>query len=129
VLFSEGGYTWLDVRPALEYEEIGKVKVRMLYQSALVHLVLQQSTSGFRHSDACRFAHAPSLLHCSTGHMRNCDMGCCLQGSVNIPLYVSQRRYDPESKKKRVVQKDKVEDWIKKVRPLHHLSRRPHQCA
>lgn len=26
VLFSEGGYTYLDVRPALEYEDVGKVK-------------------------------------------------------------------------------------------------------
>jgi hypothetical protein len=26
VLFSEGGYTYLDVRPALECEEVGKVK-------------------------------------------------------------------------------------------------------
>lgn len=33
VLFSaEGGYTYLDVRPALEFEEIGKVKVRQQLQ-------------------------------------------------------------------------------------------------
>lgn len=62
VLFSEGGYTYLDVRPALEFEDIGKVV-----------------------------------------------------GSVNIPLYVSTRKYDTEAKKKRVVKKDKVEDWIQKV--------------
>lgn len=27
-LFSDGGYTYLDVRPALENEDIGKIKVR-----------------------------------------------------------------------------------------------------
>ena len=37
---------------------------------------------------------------------------------MNIPLYVSTRKYDTEAKKKRVVKKDKVEDWIQKVRML-----------
>ena len=35
VLFSEGGYTYLDVRPALEFEDIGKVVVRPLSLTAL----------------------------------------------------------------------------------------------
>ncbi len=35
VLFSEGGYTYLDVRPALEFEDIGKVVVRPLPLTAL----------------------------------------------------------------------------------------------
>jgi hypothetical protein len=51
-----------------------------------------------------------------------------LQGSVNIPLYVSTRKYDPESKKKRVVRKDKVEDWIKQVRLLRRSDAGVYNC-
>jgi hypothetical protein len=62
VLYSEDGYTYLDVRPALEYEDVGRVK-----------------------------------------------------GSVNIPMMIAKRVYDPEQKKK-VVKKEENPDWIEQVR-------------
>lgn len=39
-----------------------------------------------------------------------------VQGSVNIPIMVSTRKYDPESKKKVVVKKEKVEDFVQQAR-------------
>ena len=62
VLYSEDGYTYLDVRPALEYEDVGRVK-----------------------------------------------------GSVNIPMMIAKRVYDPEQKKK-VVKKEENPNWIEQVR-------------
>lgn len=62
MLYSEDGYTYLDVRPALEYEDVGRVK-----------------------------------------------------GSVNIPMMIAKRVYDPEQKKK-VVKKEENPNWIEQVR-------------
>ncbi|KAK9902888.1 hypothetical protein WJX75_009856 [Coccomyxa subellipsoidea] len=62
VLYSEDGYTYLDVRPALEYEDVGRVK-----------------------------------------------------GSVNIPMMIAKRVYDPEQKKK-VVKKEENPNWIEQVK-------------
>jgi 2,4-dienoyl-CoA reductase-like NADH-dependent reductase (Old Yellow Enzyme family) len=62
-LYSNGGYTYLDVRTQLEVEEVGKIK-----------------------------------------------------DSVNIPLMLASRKYDPETREKKLV-KEQNTDFIRQVRP------------
>lgn len=64
-LYSSGGYTYLDVRTALEVEEVGKVK-----------------------------------------------------DSVNIPFMLASRKYDPETRTKKIVKEPNTE-FIKQVRTSH----------